>query len=798
MLDPRWKKVLGDLWGNPSRTFLVVMSIFIGVFSVGLITGTQAIVVREMNAVFRSANPANATISVTQEGGFRDDLVGTIENMDEVGIAEGRRNQSVRVRSTLNDWRDMSLVAVEDFEEIQIDQISLLQGTMPPPSHEVVMERSSLDELNAQVGDVLLMERLDGSRQRQVRIAGVVSAPTQPPAQFGSITGYVTERTMDWITGSDDGFNQLLIRSAERQDDIEHNREVAEEVYDKLQRAEYDPSFPNVSDGTHPLNTFIGAMVAILGAMSLMSVFLSAFLVTNTIAALLAQQSRQIGIMKAIGARSSQIIGLYLVLVLGFGIIAFLLAYPLALLGTIQFSELIAEVFNLILSDTSVPASVTITQLAISLMVPVVAALYPVISGTRVTVREALGAEGGAGSYGKSIIDRIIQKVQGLPRPVLLSLRNTFRRKGRVTLTLLTLTLGGAIFIGIFSVRNSLLLTFDDILTSLFNYDVQVSFENDHRAEYVISEALRVPNVVEAETWRTAGVRRILPDNTESDSTITLWGVPADSTMVRPSLIEGRWLVPEDENAIVMSAGVFDNEEDLAVGDEVVIRLQGRDTTWQIVGEVATIGGVAWAYTTYESYGRAAREVGEASNLYVQTEPRDAATQERAALMMEEHFNRLGVTVVNTTTGAAIRQQQGVFINVIIGVLLGMAVLIAVVGGLGLAGTMSLNVLERIREIGVMRAIGASDMKVLQVVMVEGVVLGVMSWILGALLAFPMSMLLSNQVGMQLFQFPLSFSFSPFGAGLWLVLALFLASVASFLPAWRASRVTVREVLAYE
>jgi putative ABC transport system permease protein len=77
-------------------------------------------------------------------------------------------------------------------------------------------------------------------------------------------------------------------------------------------------------------------------------------------------------------------------------------------------------------------------------------------------------------------------------------------------------------------------------------------------------------------------------------------------------------------------------------------------------------------------------------------------------------------------------------------------------------------------------------------------VLGLLSWMLGALLAFPISQLLSNQVGMLLFSFPLSFSFSPLGAGLWLAIALVLSAVASFLPAWNASRVTVRDVLAYE
>jgi putative ABC transport system permease protein len=794
MFSPRWKKVIGDLWSNPTRTALVVMSIFVGVFAVGLITGTQAIVVREMNEVYRSANPANATISVSDEDSFDDGLVQSVENMDEVGIAEGRRSYSARVQGSVGDWQDITFTGVDDFDEVQINQFYLLRGQMPPPRKEVLVEQSGLDVLQKEVGDVLLVELPDGE-QIQVPIAGVIESPTSGPAQFAGITTYVTMDTMEWLSGERD-FNQMLILSAENRQDIEHNREVAEVVYEKIQKSERDPSFPNVSDGQHPLNDFISAMVAILGGMGVMSVFLSAFLVTNTIAALLAQQSRQIGIMKSIGARGNQIIGMYLVLVLVFGVLALALAYPLGVLGTNAFAGGIASFFNIELRDTSVPFYVIATQMIISLGVPVIAALYPVISGTRVTVREAM-SEGGGASYGESIVDRIIQRVRAFPRPVLLSLRNTFRRKGRVALTLMTLTLGGAIFIGVFSVRNSLLLTFEDILNSLFNYDVAVTLERDYREDYVVSEALRVPGVTEAETWRVSGARRVNPDGTEG-STITMWGVPAESKMVQPTVIAGRWLLPSDENAIVLSSGVLETEDDIEVGDELVVSIQGRDTTWRVVGEAVTIGSAAWGYVRYDAYGRAARDVGAASSLYVRTDPRTPETQDQVATALDEHFTRLGINVVGTQTGSNIREQQATFVNVIIVALLAMAVLIAVVGGLGLMGTMSLNVLERTREIGIMRAIGASDGRVLQVVMIEGLVLGLLSWMLGALLAFPISQLLSNQVGMLLFSFPLSFSFSPLGAGLWLAIALVLSAVASFLPAWNASRVTVRDVLAYE
>lgn len=136
--------------------------------------------------------------------------------------------------------------------------------------------------------------------------------------------------------------------------------------------------------------------------------------------------------------------------------------------------------------------------------------------------------------------------------------------------------------------------------------------------------------------------------------------------------------------------------------------------------------------------------------------------------------------------------------GVIVSFLMIMAVLLAVVGGLGLMGTMSINVLERTREIGVLRAIGASTGAILRIVIAEGVLIGVLSWLIGALLALPLSWLMSNAVGVAFLQMPLDFVFSLRGLAIWLALVVALAALASFLPAWNAARVTGRDVLAYE
>jgi len=145
-----------------------------------------------------------------------------------------------------------------------------------------------------------------------------------------------------------------------------------------------------------------------------------------------------------------------------------------------------------------------------------------------------------------------------------------------------------------------------------------------------------------------------------------------------------------------------------------------------------------------------------------------------------------------------LRAQIAANMNTLVVFLLIMAVLLAVVGGLGLMGTMSMNVLERTREIGVMRAIGASDGAVLRVVLVEGILIGLLSWLVGTALAFPLGHALTAAVGTTMLSTTLTYVFSLSGAALWLVLVVLLAAAASFLPAWNASRLTVRDVLAYE
>jgi putative ABC transport system permease protein len=813
MLSPRWRKVLRDLWRNKRRTLLVVLSVAVGVFSVGAVAHMQVLARRDMRNSYTMASPANAVIYT--EAPFDEDLVEVIRDMPEVAEAEGRSSFIVRFqRSEDEGWYPMELHAVPDYEDMRINiirpQIGFDPGPepwpgpvpLPPPEREMVVERTSLLQpaqglAGSNQGDTLLIETPMG-KQREMRMAGLVTDFAQMPATFAQMArGFVTYDTFEWL-GLPRTYSELLILVAGDRGDVEYIERVAEEVADRVERSGVTVLRTSVPPpGELPVEVVIDALIYILTALGVLSLFSSAFLLINTMQALLAQQVQQIGVMKALGARARQITGMYLSIILFYGLLALAVAAPLGTWIARMIIMVMSYFVNFELGEFGFPPQVLALEAAMGLLVPLLAGLWPILSGARITVREAISSYGlGEGGLDTGLIDRLIERVRGLPRPLLLSLRNTFRRKGRLVLTLVTLTLAGTIFIAIVSVRASMARTVED-LQQARKSDVTVTFGRSYRVERLESAALAVPGVVRAESWGGQGTYRVRPDGSEGES-FFLNAPPAETELFEPKIVKGRWLRPEDENGIVVNTYLLEDEPDLDVGDEIVLDIRDREMTWRIVGVVQPVITFAEAYVDYAHFTRMVREVGRASTIYVVTERHDGDFQAQVAEALETHLDGEGLSVNSVLTAEQDRQQMGSYFNILVSVLMSMAILLAAVGGIGLMGTMLLNVLERVREVGVMRAIGASTSSVIQIFVVEGVLIGLIGWMLGTICALLVGRMISDAVGMQLFGISLSYVFSTTGVAVWLVLSILLSIVASFFPAQNAAQITVREVLAYE
>jgi putative ABC transport system permease protein len=315
--------------------------------------------------------------------------------------------------------------------------------------------------------------------------------------------------------------------------------------------------------------------------------------------------------------------------------------------------------------------------------------------------------------------------------------------------------------------------------------------------ERIHQETLQIPGVKAVDVWIMLPTRRVRPDDTEGGLIYMIAPRPDSEIMAPPAIIEGRYLSTDDENAIVVTIDTIKEEPDLQIGSPLVLKINGKEHTFKIVG-IALGVSQPMVYADYKDIAHATGNMDKASTALIAAEQSDEEYLNSILPVLEAHYERAGmqITTIHTTTSE--RAEAESTFAIITALLLFMSILLALVGGLGLMGTMSINVLERTREIGVLRAIGAPNRGVAQVFIREGIGIGILSWGIGSLLAYPMSQALAEAVGMALMGVPLSFAYSVSGMWGWLLAVIFLSTIASLIPARNASRLTVREVLAYE
>jgi putative ABC transport system permease protein len=269
--------------------------------------------------------------------------------------------------------------------------------------------------------------------------------------------------------------------------------------------------------------------------------------------------------------------------------------------------------------------------------------------------------------------------------------------------------------------------------------------------------------------------------------------------MVDAEPVAGRWVRAGDTRQIAITEGILRSFPALKPGQFLDVKVNGREERWEVVGLFKFIDREGLiAYGTYEYFSREANLANRSVSFRVVTEMHDQPYQRQMSELLDKHFRDGGYKLRQARPGLSALSNATESLDILVIFLLIMAVLTAVVGAMGLTGTMGMNVLERTREIGIMRAIGAVDREIMRMVIVEGMVIGMISWLLGLFLSIPITYGLSLIVSLAVFETPIAVVFTPIGYLIWLGLVIVLSALASVLPASNAARLTIREVLAYE
>ncbi|HEX8154070.1 MAG TPA: ABC transporter permease, partial [Thermoanaerobaculia bacterium] len=652
-----WKKALRDFWQERTRTLLVVMAIAMGIAGFSTVMSTYAILTRELDRGYLATNPASATLWTDDVDGA---LIARVLAMPAVGAAEARREVRARVRVAPMVWRNARLFVVEDYADIRVSVLKPQSGAWPPKTGEILIERDAMQVAKTKIGSTLAL-KTDAGDEHALRVTGIVHDVGQAQARMeNSVYGYVNLATLAQL-GEEPRLDQLKIVVADHRFDEQHVRRVTAGVQALLESEGHPVRRVEVPvPGKHPHGDLMGMLLLAKASFGAFVLLLSGVIVVNLLMALMAAQVPQIGVMKTLGATRAQIARIYLGQALLLGLAAIAIGIPFGMWGSRIFCRAMAAFLNFDIASFAVPAWVYALDVAIGLVVPLLAAAYPVWRGSGVSIREALADYGvSRTSFGSNRFDRVITGVGGMGRPLLLAIRNSFRRRTRLVLTLLTLAAGGAFFMTALNVRASLIRTLDGLFAQR-NHDLSVTLGTMAERERVERAVRNTRGIRAFEGWITsqgsfgdapspapAAAGRHAAHAGDGFPIVVL---PATTKMWRPAIAEGRALRAGESDALVVNSALAAKYPQLKAGSTVSFQMGPAMTTWEVVGITREPFSPGVAYAPMQFFDE--RHPGVVNNLRLQLDRTDAGSIDRVKSALEQNLAREGLRAISSTSNA--------------------------------------------------------------------------------------------------------------------------------------------------
>ncbi|TME74368.1 MAG: FtsX-like permease family protein [Chloroflexi bacterium] len=755
--SPLAHKALRDVSRRKLRTLLVVIGIVVGVAGLTAINVAS----HELAAAFAYSASERATPDISISADQVDpSLASAVRGLPNVRVVQLMTFYSTRWKISAPPGHvNMSISAYPDFNRVAIYPFQVASGRLPGVG-EIVMESSDRTLQPFKVGDAITITSKLGSTS--LKVVGLSRTLGNTSAGFSSFArAYMSQAGMAAATGIETP-NDIEIQVRDKRIAADTARAVT-----ALLRARGVAVLGADLPGNQFDPSVINGLYTILDVLSAIALVLSGFLIVNTVSTLIGEQTSIIGTLKAIGATRATVMRGYFMTVAIYAVTGTLLGIALGVFGGYEFTLFLTSIVTLDLGPFQLDAGTIALSALIGLAVPFLAAIMPLWTGTRITVREAISAYG---------IERTVagggRRPAGagwpwVPQTVWLGLRGLFRKRGRAILTLLALTFSAAAFLAIQTTTYSVNRFIGDLFSQ-------------YGADAVVE---RFDNNAAHSRW---GI-------------VLLTGVEQDPTLYKRDVIRGRWFRPGEQSVVLINEQL-QQKSGARVGDSIALSTATRNQSWRVIGIIHDLNGglgtSGVAMTSYDNYlafyelpADRARGFMVGSADHAQPAVDETANRIDAALVRE------GLSPNVTTAHQQVTRNQGQF-QILYILLYAVAAIVALVGILGLFNTLTTSVLERRREIGILRSLGATGRRVAAVFWTEALALSALAWSLAVVVGIPASLAFVNLIAAVLI--PISFAFDPAALLAMLLFTFVIATVASFIPALSAARLRVVETLRYE
>jgi putative ABC transport system permease protein len=681
--------------------------------------------------------------------------------------------------------------------------VRLQAGRWPRAPGEILLERTAAPLANARVDSDISVQMPHGAKH-SLHVAGIVHDPSLAPAwQEQTVYGYTTPGALR-LLGEDPSPHLLKLTVVGFAGDRAGLERAVAGVADWLRQTGHTLGEVRIPPRQHPHQGAMTSVVRMLLVFSVLMLGLSAILTATLTSSLLAPQVRQIGVMKAIGARSSQIIQIYAGLIAAIGILAVGFGLPLGIAAGQVLAQSTAGLLNLELASRSAPNALYAAQALLGVGLPLAAALLPIMAAARRPVSQTLN-EFGAGSApaDRNAAIAWISTLGAGDAAFSLALRNGLRRTGRLALTVGLLAVAGSLFMTSINLRSAWLQNLAAAAAER-HFDGEVQFAGMQPEAAVLSLVSTVPGVSRAESWSATAASRARSDGlaivrTYPDGghgSLQLQGISRESAFLSPAMVAGHWLAASDPDGAVLNGQALSMFPELRIGDRIPLAVRGHAAGLRLIGIAAEHLTQATVYTSTERFGKIVSEPGKTGGVRFALEPSEARSAPRSMATIERALNGSGFNVARSISQAQIGQVLGGHLSILVFTLVVMSLLMAIVGIMGQGSALLINVLERTREFAVMRVLGARSAVIRRVVVGEALLTAVSSALIAVVLSVPLTMMVVRISG--------SGSFGPAlgtvvmaaaAVPAWLAIVVAGAAAASIYPAWMASKLTIRAAL---
>ena len=815
-LSARTRKSLADVTRRKGRTALVVLGIFIAVAG---LTGINMSESTLYNA-FLFSSGANATAP---------DIILAVSRLDpslQRQLASQPNVAALQYQTQFESFwmtgaTTKTLIRVVSYPDLRHSAMTPFQLTSGryPGGGEIVMESGDTALHLFALGQLVTLQTAYGVAH--LRVVGIARTPGQDPGGSGEALAYMSDAGLAPLAaGAGSGgvpgkrpptLDHLILVKVHHRGQEQATAADLQQVLESHQITVLNVGIPDVNANAATLHA-VESVFALLRLLAIIAVLLSAVLLVNVTTALVAEQIPVIGIMKAAGGTGGVIMRGYLLSVAIYSALGTVPGLALGLYAGYQLAIAVASGSQLDVGPFALQPWIVGFGLAVGLAVPLLASLPPLGNGTRITVREATSGHGVSGPGTLGIAGGALQQVGarltgGLTwasRTTQLGLFGLFRRRSRLLLSVLTLAVAAMSFLVVQISVSSVSGTVAAI-DAHSSADMEVYFDDTSLYGQLSHQLGSLPNLERIERYAGGNV-------STAWGTLEIMGYEPDTRIYHYQLTSGRWLRADDTNVVLLSDAAA-VRTGLHVGDTVLVNgrtpLRVIGTLKQTISVLGWIGAAVTSVTTLnqlQGIPAAGSRAGATHEVVIGARDRSRSAVDQLAQKVNQLLNPSDGYAdgtgyfsgsrgsIDTTHEYVSRRQRGWV--VLYSMLYAIALLVGVTGLLGLVQARAASALERRREIGTLRAIGASSWRVGQVFWVEGMAEAGLAWCLGSLAGVPLAYGFVKVLSQTVMPLNVEIDVSAF-----LVMAgatLLIASLASIVPAWSASHQRTATLLRYE